>query len=99
MKISGVNYEMPSGYAGTIVIVEENYLHDSYHVLHDGRQVRLHEVRLLENAHTQRRGKKPSNEPPLTPAMTAANIAYTKDFEPVVNAMGDFPEPNSPKKE
>jgi len=99
VKIDGDNYEIPSGYAGTIVLVEEDYLHGFHHVLHEGRRVRLHEVRLAENAHTQRKGTKPNTKPPLKPVITAANVAYRRDFEPVVNATGDFPEPNSLKKE
>ena len=85
-------YEVPRGHAGTDITVWRHLLSSALSVVHDGRLVTLAPVDLAHNAVSRR-------AVPLSPApdddegapRTAAQLAFARDFAPVVGPDGGFP--------
>jgi len=99
-KVSGDNvisyastdYEVPRGHAGTEITVGRHLLSGALSVVHDGKLVTLAPVDLARNAVSRRAA------PPVPPPdddegapRTAAQIAFARDFAPVVGPDGGFP--------
>lgn len=90
VPVDSVDYEMPRGYAGTRVTLYRRLLDERIACLHDGRLVDLAPVDLAANARARRAQ---ATEPaevvhPLPPR--AADIAFQRDFAPVVDSDGGF---------
>jgi len=98
VPLDGVDYETPTGHADTRVTLYRHVLRSTVHLLHEGRLVRLHPVDLAENA-KDRRARKAEVRPPTAPTRGAADLAFTNDFGPVVDADGGFTEPEEEEKE
>jgi hypothetical protein len=98
VRAGGGHCEMPLGYAGKTVVIEEDLLHGSYHFIDKGHRICLRPVNLETNAHLHRLGRSAAKTA-TSPALTAADAAFLLDFAPVVNATGDFKEPQFPNKE
>ena len=93
----GVDYEVPRGHAGTQIQLWRRLLSGERLLLHDGRLVQLHPVDLAGNA-SNRRARPAAAAPPApdddegTP-QTAAQLAFTRDFGPVVGPDGGYLPP------
>ena len=99
ISVDGVFYETPRGLARTTVTVWRQVLDGTLWVLHpdgSGRLVRLHPVDLTANAQ-QRRGHSTTEEDTVSvPVRSAADMAFARDFRPVVGVDGGFADlPNS----
>jgi putative transposase len=92
VPFDGVDYETPAGHAGTRVTLYRHVLRGTVHLLREGRLVKLQPVDLAENA-KDRRARKARELPPAAPTRGAADIAFTNDFGPVVDADGGFTDP------
>lgn len=98
IKMDGVAYEVPRGHADTSIEVRRHLLDDRVCILHQGRIVQLHPVDLARNAEARR--ATPSAAPPEDDAaespMTAASLAFERDFGPVF-AVSEDPAHAAPK--
>ena len=94
VPIDGVDYELPralgpGGRKGQIVQITHHLLEDTFHVVCEGRLVRIHPVDLAANARSRRGRPDPASDEPQPPAAkTAADMAYERDMGPVVDADG-----------
>ena len=93
----GTAYEVPRGHAGTTLVVYHHMLDQTLAILHDGKMVRLHPVDLVANAHA-RRGFPAEAVEPATPPVTAAQIAFVRDFSPLVGPDGGLLRPPTKEK-
>lgn len=89
VPVQGVHYEMPRGYAGTRVTLYHRLLEERIACLHEGRLVDLAPVDLHANAHA-RRARPPEPEAPASRLPSAADIAFQRDYAPVVDADGGY---------
>lgn len=105
VPIEGTNYEVPAalgpqGGPNRRLQITHRLLDDTYHVVCGGRLVRIHPVDLAANARARRdrHGNDPT-APSSQPVKTAADLAFERDFGPVVDDDGglhahpDFDEP------
>jgi putative transposase len=91
LQYLGNDFEVPRGHAGTKVTVYRRLLSDELFILHDGRRFTLHPVDLLQNAISRRaRPLSPSPSDDEGTPMTAARLAFERDFGPVVDIDGGF---------
>lgn len=89
VSIDGVAYEMPRGYATRKVLLRRRLLDGGIGFLHDGRLIDLHPVDLAANARAHRaRGNGPDEPPRPVPKKSAADIAFQREFGPVVGGDG-----------
>ena len=91
VSIYGIAYEVPRGLADQKLTIHHRLLPDTYAVRTDGKLVDLHPVDLAANARS-RRGRHAGNtdhddEAGLLPK-SAADMAFERDFRPVVTADG-----------
>ncbi len=98
VSIDSVHHEIPRGYATTKVTLRRRILDGGkIFFLHEGRLQELHPVDLESNARSPRaKGHKGDDEVahPLPPS--AADLAFERDYGPVVNPDGDCPDCDSP---
>lgn len=94
VSVDSIPYEVPRGHAGQKVLLERHVLDGHVSMLHEGRLVRLHPVDLVTNAHAPR-GKPAAEEAPLVhpPRKTSAEMAFDREFSPVVGPDGGFTDP------
>ena len=99
VSVDAVPYEMPRGYAGARVKLHRSVLTSTIHFVHEGRLIELHPVDLHRNATTPRGAGPalPELEHPLPPS--AADIHFSRDFQPIVGPDGGFPVPEINHKE
>jgi hypothetical protein len=99
VSVDAVPYEMPRGYAGAKVSLHRRVLTSTIHFVHEGRLIELHPVDLHRNATTPRGAGPalPELEHPLPPS--AADIHFSRDFQPIVGPDGGFPVPEINNKE
>lgn len=90
-----LDYEVPRGHAGENVTLHHRLLNGTLEMLHDERLVVLKPVDLVANATSGRaRPGQRSDEPePLLPP-SAADLAFQRDFNPVIGLDGGFSEPS-----
>jgi transposase InsO family protein len=89
VSIDSVAYEMPRGYATRKVLLRRRLLDGGIGFLHDGRLIDLHPIDLAANARAHRaRGSSPDEPPRSVPKKSAADIAFQRDFGPVVGDDG-----------
>jgi transposase InsO family protein len=92
VSFEGVDYEVPRGHAGEQVTLHHRLLSDTLAVLHEGRLVELAPVDLAANATAGRaRPGKPVDDPEAILPPSAADLAFQRDFGPVVGPDGGFP--------
>jgi hypothetical protein len=96
IPFEGVDYEVPRGHAGTPIHFWRRVLTGELLFVHDGSLVTLHPVDRFQNA-LERRAR-PLAPPPEadegTPT-TAAQLAFARDFGPVVGPDGDYLPPKN----
>lgn len=84
-----IAYEMPRGYAGRKVQLRRRLLDGGIGFLHEGKLIDLHPVDLASNARTPRaRGGNSDDPPQAMPRKSAADLAFQRDFNPVVGDDG-----------
>jgi putative transposase len=88
VKFESTAFEVPRGYAGTDIPVRRHLLDPSLWILHHGRLVQIHPVDLARNAFDRRAHHAAAPEPEGTVPVTAATIAFHRDFGPIVGSDG-----------
>jgi hypothetical protein len=94
VSMNSVDYEIPTGHAGEEIVVHRRLLDNTFAVLHDEHLVDIHPVDLHANARARRaraRDPQPDIQHPLPPS--AADLAFERDFLPVVDPDGGFHDP------
>lgn len=95
VKMNGTHYELPFGHAGTMIMVHRNALDDSISIIHEGRKVKLSPVDLHANAR-DKRSRSVREENPTGPLpKSSAQMAFEKDFKPVIDSDGNFSDAKS----
>jgi putative transposase len=89
IKNNGISLEMPNGYAGKIVTIEDHLLHNSQYFAHNGEKLRLNKVDLVANSKEKRLARDVIPEPEPASKTTAARVLYDRDFPPIVDAGGN----------
>jgi len=91
ISIDGVLYEVPRACHGRIAVLR-HLVSDRRTVCVDGREVEIHPLDLTHNAFDRRaRCQKPSKA--STQQTTPAREAFDEDFAPLVDAEGNYPDP------
>lgn len=94
VSVDSVPYEVPRGHAKETVTIERHVLDSTLSMLHDGRMVTLLPADLEKNAREHRARKRSDDEPvEHPPAKSAADMAFEREFAPVVSADGGFIDP------
>ena len=94
VSYDGIAYEVPRGHAGTDVTVWRHLLSGALSVVHDGRLVAVAPVDLAQNAIARRAlPSAPAPDDDERAPQTAAQLAFARDFAPVVGSDGGFPAP------
>ena len=83
VSVRGTHYEVPIGHAHKLIPVERRPLTHSVWIVHEGRLVQLHPVDLAYNAEDRRARADKKSESQGEAPLTAAAMAYAKDFGPV----------------
>ncbi len=98
VSIDSIDYEVPRGYAGTIVTLRRKLLQGTIGFLHEGRVIELKPVDPAANARAQRARDKGPDEPQPMPPITSAELSFRRDFGPIVGPDGGFqsPHPHDP---
>lgn len=98
VPIEGTDYELPAalgprGGPNRRIQITHRLLDDTYHVVCGDRLVRIHPVDLAANARARRdrRQDDPAGPSP-PPVKTAADLAFERDYGPVVDADGGLPD-------
>lgn len=95
VSIDSVLYELPRGYAGQRVTLRRRLLDGSIGFLHEAKLIDLHPADLEANAHSPRaRSRRKEPDVQATPPPSAADLAFQRDFGPVVDEDGGFREEN-----
>jgi transposase InsO family protein len=93
VSIGSVDYEMPRGYRGRKVHLRRRVIGGAIFFLHQGRLIELHPVDLAANARNGRAQTPPPVEHP--PRTSAADLAFQREYGPVVDADGGFSNPTT----
>lgn len=91
------HYEVPRGHAGTKIVLHHNLLDNCLSIIDQGRLVKLAALDLSANARNKRAkgsNKKENVRHPLP--KSSAQMAFDKDFKPVVDVDGNFPDKEDP---
>jgi len=92
VSYDGIAYEVPRGHAGTRITVWRHLLSGALSVVHDGRLVAVAPVDLAQNAVLRRAvPSAPAPDDDERAPQTAAQLAFARDFAPVVGPDGGFP--------
>ncbi len=94
VPIDSIDYEMPRGYAGRKVTLRRRLLDGTIGFLHEGRLIDLLPVDLHANARAPRARDRGDEAPAPMPPITAAELAYRRDYQPIVDADGGFRDPH-----
>ena len=91
VSLNAIGYEVPTGYAGTRIRLHRNVLDDSIRMIHHGRLVRIVPIDLHSNARDKRASARhDDDETQPLPPKSYSQIAYERDFKPVVDPDGGF---------
>ena len=89
----GTGYELPTGYARQRVDLVRRLLEGTIHFLHEGRYIQVHPVDPQANAHRRRaRRQKSGKETQVVPRKSAADMAYERNYRPLIGPDGGYPE-------
>ena len=92
VSLGRVAYELPRGHALTYVQLRRQTLDGSVWLRHEGKLIELHPVDLAHNADDRRAAPVSSAAPPdSTGPVTAAALAFQRDFGPVLDPVGRPP--------
>lgn len=94
VSVDAVDYEMPKGYGGQIVVLRRRLLDGGVGFMHEGRVIDLHRVDLTSNAHAKRTTDDAGHDDtqPM-PRQSAADLSFLRDFGPIVSGDGGFVAP------
>jgi putative transposase len=96
ISYAGTDYEIPRGHACTEIAVGRHLLSGALSVVHDGNLVTLAPVDLARNAASRRAAPPaPAPDDDESAPRTAAQLAFARDFAPVVGPDGGFPAPQT----
>ncbi len=85
----GQSIELPSGYAGTKVVIYNHILIDELYIYHNGRKIFLHQVDTALNAITKR--EQPVKEVHAANEITlASEMAFENEMSSVIDNEGNF---------
>ncbi len=91
------HYEVPRGHAGTKIVLHHNLLDGCLSIIDQGRLVKLAPVDLFANARSKRaKGSTRKEESGHPLPQGSAQMAFNKDFKPVVDVDGNFPDKEDP---
>jgi len=90
VSLDGVAYEVPRGLARQRVTLHRRVLDGTVALVHDGRLVDLHPVDVHANAVDRRGGAGDDAPAEAPPPPSAADLAFQRDFGPVVTPDGGF---------
>jgi hypothetical protein len=93
ISFESVLFDMPRGHARETVILHRRVLDGSLHVIHEGRLVPIHPTDLAANARARRARSKPPPETEEALPPSAADLAFTHDYGPIVTEDGGFTGP------
>lgn len=95
VRLGDTYYEMPLGTAGMRATIQTRFLDGKVLYLHQGQLIELHPVDKVANARRRRsrRRSEPDGTPAAPPPPSAADLAFARDFAPVVDADGGFRDP------
>jgi transposase InsO family protein len=93
ISFKGTAYELPTGYASQSVDLVRRVLEGTLHFLHDGRYLQLLPVDPQANAHRRRAHReRPCEEPQSMPRKSAADMAFERNFQPLIGPDGGYSE-------
>jgi hypothetical protein len=91
VKVDSIHYEMPRGYDGKKVLLHKKLLDGGgVFFLHQGQLIELYPVDLEANARARRANGEEEAEVENILPKSAADLAFERDFGPVVNPDGGF---------
>jgi len=94
VSVDATLYEIPKGHAGRIVLLRRRLLDGTIGFLHEGKVIDLHPVDLAANARAPRaRAGGEDDQPQAMPRKSAADLAFERDFGPVVGDDGGLDSP------
>lgn len=93
VSLDNIDYEVPRGHAGEILMVKRGVLDRRISVVHQGRLVTLSPVDLHANARAQRAKGLPEPEVDHPLPKSAADLAFDREYRPVVGEDGGFLSP------
>lgn len=90
VSIEGVLYELPreAGRRGEKVLITRRLLDGTYHVVAGERLMRIHPVDLAANARSPRANRGAEDEVVATPAKTAADLHFEREFGAILDGDG-----------
>ncbi len=95
LSMDSIDYEIPRGHAGERIVVHRHLLDNHLAVMHQGRLVGIQPVDLHANARARRaRPKDEGSETRQPLPKSAADLAFDREFGPVVDSDGGFSDPN-----
>lgn len=89
VSLDSVAYELPRGHAHCSVQLHRQTLDGSIWLPHDGKLVELHPVDLARNAEDRRAALGSPAATEADPPVTAAELAFERDFGPVIDTAGN----------
>ena len=94
VSIDAVAFETPRGLAGSWIMTYRQVLDGTIYIIHDDRFLKIHPVDLAANALTRRSKENhiPADGNQPLPK-SAADMAFEKDFHPIVDGSGNFNDP------
>lgn len=94
VSVDSVPYEVPRGHATETVTIQRHVLDSTLSMLHDGQMITLKPADLEKNARERRARPQHDDDPAGSPpARSAADMAFEREFAPVVDADGGFDDP------
>jgi len=95
ISYDGIPYEVPKGYAGSKILLQRHILDDYLAILHEGRMLRLSQVDPHANARSTRSTRSPQEQDEAGTVLppSSADMAFERDYGPLVTKDGDFPQP------
>jgi len=95
VSIDGIHYEVPRGLADRRLTIHHRLLDHTFAVVAGGQLVDLAPVDLSANARTRRAREDVGSDPPGHPLpRSAADLAFDRDFRPIVGPDGGFSDPD-----
>ncbi len=91
VEVDSKELEPPLGFAGTKVALQRRMFDNTIHMVHKGKLIELHEVDKEANARSKRTKKK-NEKPSSSLVKTAAHRKFDKDFKPMTDSDGGYPD-------
>ncbi len=93
IQLSGQCFEIPRGYAGTKIIVQNQLILEKIVFLHEGKLIRLHPVDQIANASAKRAKIAETVSSEIAPN-TNADRLFNRDFASAIDSDGNMKERN-----